>query len=155
MLDDKDIFNAVFSRNPNEPIEVIMHEYEKARSMNAEIEKRLSGCSCDIVNAEQISAEASEPQKERKRYTRRMLKVKPEEAIGEDIIRCCICGKEGQIITAKHLEKHGISVEDYKRLCRYPSDQMLMSKNRERFTRELVVRAQEARKAKSDGEKTE
>lgn len=159
-LEDKDIFNAIFSRNSDQPIEIIMQEYEKAKMLNAELEKRLGGQSCNMGSVAPVMEEGAGPVASgvptapvKKRYTRRMLKVKPEEAIGEDVVKCCICGQEGQVITSAHLKKHDITVDEYKKLCRYPKDQSLMSRKREKFTKNLVVRAQNARRAKIEAAK--
>mgnify|MGYP000982857037 CR=1 FL=1 len=40
-LDDKDIFAAIFAKYSNQPTEYVMAEYEKAKRLNMEIEKRL------------------------------------------------------------------------------------------------------------------
>ena len=42
-LDDKDIFAAIFAKHSNQPIEYVMAEYEKAKRLNMEIEKKAHG----------------------------------------------------------------------------------------------------------------
>ncbi len=83
-------------------------------------------------------------------YTKRNLKVKPEDAIKEDKIICCICGKEGQTLTERHLmTKHnGITREGYLKLCGYPTTQILMSENHLARMKNNVLKAQQARKSK-------
>ncbi len=82
-------------------------------------------------------------------YTKRKLKVKPEDAITRDKITCCICGKEGQTLTERHLATHnGITREGYLKLCGYPATQALMSEKHLARMKTNVMKAQEARKAK-------
>ncbi len=82
-------------------------------------------------------------------YTKRKLMVKPEEAITRDKITCCICGKEGQTLTERHLATHnGLSREGYLKLCGYPATQALMSERHLARMKSNVLKAQEARKAK-------
>ncbi len=82
-------------------------------------------------------------------YTKRKLMVKPEDAITRDKITCCICGKEGQALTERHLSTHnGLTREGYLKLCGYPSTQALMSEKHFARMKSNVMKAQEARKAK-------
>ena len=52
-------------------------------------------------------------------YTKRNLVVKPEEAITDDHISCCICGRKMKNLNAKHLASHDIDMDSYKKLCGY------------------------------------
>ncbi len=82
-------------------------------------------------------------------YTKRKLKIKPDEAIQRDVIYCCICGKEGKTLTERHLTKHnGLTREGYRKLCGYDADQPLMSERHLARMKSNVMKAQEARKAK-------
>jgi predicted transcriptional regulator len=81
-----------------------------------------------------------------KGYTRRHLKVKPQEAIKKDSITCCICGKSMNSINARHLASHnGLTKEGYVKLCDYPADQVLMSLNHLARMQSQVRKAQKAR----------
>ena len=40
-LEDKDIFNAIFNKYSDQPIEFIMEQYEKAKVLNMAIERRI------------------------------------------------------------------------------------------------------------------
>lgn len=151
-LEDKDIFTAIFSRFSDQPIEFIMEQYEKAKKLNIEIEKRQGAQSsmydpanADVVMMESPQFEESVP---KKKYTKRNLVVKPQEAITDAHIKCCICGEEKTILTSKHLAKHGISVEDYKALCGYDKKQSLMSKKRAEQAKIIIAKAQQARMKK-------
>ena len=84
-------------------------------------------------------------------YTKRSLKVKPDEAIQDDAIYCCICGKACQTLTERHLASHnGLSREGYLKLCGYPAGQPLMSRKHLERMQANVLKAQQARKAKQD-----
>ena len=41
-LEDKDIFNAIFNKYSDQPIEFIMEQYEKAKVLNMAIERRIN-----------------------------------------------------------------------------------------------------------------
>lgn len=60
-------------------------------------------------------------------YTKRNLVVKPEEAITDDHISCCICGRKMKNLNAKHLASHDIDMDSYKKLCGYAPDTKLIS----------------------------
>ena len=82
-------------------------------------------------------------------YTRRNLKVKPQDAIKKDSITCCICGKSMNSINARHLASHnGLTKEGYLKLCDYPADQVLMSLNHLAKMQTQVRKAQKAREKK-------
>lgn len=158
-LDDRDIFSAICNRYPDQPMEFIMAEYEKARNFNRQIELReAQETQCDSqiapamgtfgTNTGATAVEEAEAVPEKKRYNRRKLKVRPENAITEDVIYCCICGEPRQNLTVKHLAQHGFTVEEYKELCRYTPDQPLMSKKHLAHSREVVAKAQQARLSK-------
>lgn len=150
-LDDRDIFLAICERFADQPIEFIMEQYEKAKKLNIGIEKRIGAAlndepevaqSPDIIVEEEVIEPLPAP---KKRYTKRSLKVKPQDAITDDVIYCCICGEARQSLTVKHLAAHDISVEEYKKLCGYSPDTALMSHKRLEKSKEIIRRAQKAR----------
>lgn len=158
-LEDKDIFAAICARFADQPIEFIMEQYEKAKLMNLTIEKRIEQAlkpmefepepEAEDVAAIEVEAE-SEPAK--KKYTRRKLKVKPQNSITEDAIFCCICGEPRQNLTARHLSLHDITVPEYKKLCGFADNMPLMSGKRLAKSREIISRAQQARLDKKAAE---
>ena len=90
-----------------------------------------------------------------KGYTRRSLKVKPQDAIKKDSIACCICGKSMSSINARHLASHnGLTKEGYLKLCDYPADQVLMSLNHLAKMQTQVRKAQKAREKKQSEQGT-
>lgn len=74
------------------------------------------------------------------------LTVDPKSAIQEEKIVCCICGKEVQSLTSRHLRTHGLSVEEYKLLCGYAPNTALMSAQRYQNAQHAISAAQGARK---------
>ena len=89
-----------------------------------------------------------------KDYTKRSLKVKPQDAIKKDSITCCLCGKSMTSINARHLASHnGLTKEGYLKLCGYPADQALMSLNHLAKMKIQVKKAQKAREKKQNESK--
>lgn len=101
-------------------------------------------CAEDAQKEETIS----EPSAPKKKYTRRNLVVKPEEAISEQEIACCICGKTFQNLTTKHIQSHDLTVEEYKKLCGYGPEQKLISSKLLNKLQANVLKAQQAREKK-------
>lgn len=147
-LEDKDIFAAVCARYQDQPMDYIMEQYALAKKINMEIEKNLNTvieaapCECEQEEIEIVEEQVIPPAK---RYTKRNLKIKPQDAITDDSIFCCICGLERQNLTAKHIAAHGLSVAEYKKLCGYAPEQKLMSRRRLAKSREIINKAQQAR----------
>lgn len=153
-LEDKDIFNAVFEKYRDQPIEFVMAQYEKAKLLNREIELRLNalapqGATAQNAAGTQTAAEDKPaPEPVRKRPTKKDLVADPEKAITDETITCCLCGQQFNTLTARHLKMHDISVEEYKYLCGYTSAQKLMSYNLAATMARNVQKAQAARKAR-------
>lgn len=145
-LEDKDIFMAICERFPDQPIEIIMEQYEKAKKINMDIERRIAESENAAYDNEDIANAAP-----KRKFSRRDLVLKPNEAITEDYIACCICGQQRQSITKTHLGAHGISVEDYRKLCGYPEKLPLMSHRQLAASRDVISLAQKARLQKRDG----
>lgn len=156
-LEDRDIFHAVFAQFSDQPIEFVMEQYEKAKRLNMEIEKRqsLAGSTEILFSGEvlPLDGKPEEPEEPapRKRLTRRSLVADPETAITEDGIVCCLCGERRTTLTARHLAIHDVTVEEYRKLCGYPEKQALMGLNHAARMRENAVKAQKARLAKKKG----
>lgn len=151
-LEDKDLFIAICNRYADHPMDFIMEQYEKAKMMNLQIERRIGQLAAPEMVAEAGAPEAeAEPAEEapaeapRKKYTRRDLVVPAATAITDDYVTCCLCGAKRQSLTVTHLATHDISVEEYKRLCRYSPEQKLMSGKRLAKSKEIISRAQQRR----------
>lgn len=154
-LEDKDIFNAVFEKYRDQPIEFVMAQYEKAKLLNREIELRLNALAPQGAAAVQntagtqiVAEDKPAPEPARKRPTKKDLVADPETAITDETITCCLCGQQFNTLTARHLKMHDISVEEYKYLCGYTSAQKLMSYNLAATMARNVQKAQAARKAR-------
>ena len=147
-LEDKDLFSAIFNKYRDQPIEFVMEQYEKAKNINLEIERRQSLRGYVDITPPSIPQNTGEvkqiePDVEsvpKKKFSKR-------EAITDDTIKCCLCGKERSSLTLRHLATHGISVEEYKKLCGYAPEQKLMSNNHVEKVRDNVMKAQKARKS--------
>ena len=139
-LEDKDLFSAIFNKYSDQPIEFVMEQYEKAKNINLEIERRQSLRGYVDITPPSIPQNTGE-----------VKQIEPDvesvpKKITDDTIKCCLCGKERSSLTLRHLATHGISVEEYKKLCGYAPEQKLMSNNHVEKVRNNVIKAQKARK---------
>lgn len=148
-LEDKDIFTAICTRYGDQPIEFIMEQYEKAKRMNMIIERKLDTLSeaplMAFTEISEVAKSASETEEQPVRKKKRKFVVKPQDAITEESISCCICGAQRQSLTATHLATHDLTVEEYKHMCGYAPNQKLMSGRRLAKSKEIIGRAQKAR----------
>lgn len=157
-LDDEDIFAAIFAKYSNQPIEYVMAEYEKAKRLNMEIEKRLMEQAEPVAPVKPVAAPVKQvtlipeiekkPVPQKKQYTQADLKFAPATAITDKSITCCLCGKQALTLTARHLAHHEISVEDYKKLCGYEPTQKLMAPDVPRKPEQRSVWKKRGRKDK-------
>ena len=60
-LEDKDIFNAIFNKYSDQPIEFIMEQYEKAKILNMAIERRINAQAEQPVKVEEAAPAALPP----------------------------------------------------------------------------------------------
>lgn len=74
--------------------------------------------------------------------------VDPKNAIREKSVLCCECGKSFKVLTKRHLETHGLTVEEYKEKYGYKKETSLVAKSlaRERRKTMLNMRLWEKRK---------
>lgn len=168
-LEDKDLLELVRIQNPNQDTSYILKEFVKAKKELAMLERGENVIDVDLIHQFQeeskieqgaLSAkgtheEQSSSKKREKRWAKKDLKYladDPNKAITEETITCCICGEKKSVLTKKHLENHGISVLDYKRICGYQADARLMSHKRSRETSENVKKAQAAPRKKKGSE---
>lgn len=159
-LEDRDIFTAIFEKYRDQPIEFVMAQYEKAKLLNREIELRLSAldgrregddpaaaCAAASTETPPAAEEKAVVEPPRKRPTKRDLVADPEKAFTDETITCCLCGRQFNTLTARHLKSHNVSVDEYKYLCGYAPSQKLMSFNLAATMARNVQKAQAARKA--------
>lgn len=153
MINDAELLKLVMDRYPEQPIPFIIEQFTELKAGLVQANSRLAA----VADSGDISCETGDNDKAqdteevlapKKKYTRRNLIIHPEEAIGEDTVKCCLCGREFQNLTARHLAGHGISAEEYKKLCGYEPDQKLVSQNLLAKLQENVQKAQQARETK-------
>ena len=154
-LEDKDLLKIICEKYPDQPLEYVMEKFGQAKAMYLELERSKDAIVKTIVHAEPVQLKAIEEASatdeevveapKKKRLTKRSLVCKPEEAIDNDTITCCICGRKMQTLTARHLETHGVTVEEYKKVCGYAPDQKLMSSSYAAKMADNIKAAQEAR----------
>jgi predicted transcriptional regulator len=149
------LLTAIIESNPGISMEDAWKMYRELITRSHVLNSQLKIGEPESVSVGQ-AAEDAKPEKESltKGYTKRSLKVKPQDAIKKDTIFCCICGKSMASINARHLASHnGLTKEGYLKLCGYPADQALMSLNHLTKMKAQVQKAQKARMKKREGEK--
>lgn len=62
----------------------------------------------------------------------------PKAAIKEKSITCMVCGKSFRVITARHLELHGMTPAQYREFCGYPPKTALTAKDLQRERRQRM-----------------
>ena len=146
MITDAELLKLVMDRFPEADTDGIVEQFSllKVGLLQANAKLAVGDAGQQGVEEQSISATDEAPAP-KKRYTRRSLVVKPEEAIGDDTVQCCICGKAFQNLNAKHIQNHELTVEEYKKLCGYGRDQKLISRNLLAKLQENVQKAHNAR----------
>jgi predicted transcriptional regulator len=149
-----ELLNSIIVSNPGITVEDAWKMYRelltRAHALNSHL-KLGEPFSLPEAAGDGQSPESSKAAKESptRGFTRRSLKVKPQDAIKKDSITCCICGKSMSSINARHLASHnGLTKEGYLKLCDYPADQVLMSLNHLAKMQTQVRKAQKAREKK-------
>ena len=153
-MEEMELMTAIIASNPGISVEDAWKMYRelvtRVHALNSQLKIGEPEALAETGSDGQ-SPEGAKPVKESltKGYTRRNLKVKPQDAIKKDSIMCCICGKSLNSINARHLASHnGLTKEGYLKLCDYPKDQVLMSLNHLDKMQAQVRKAQKAREKK-------
>ena len=153
-IEDKDLLKIICEIYPDQPLSYVMDQFKQAKAMCISIEQSFNSPVTELAEAlpdpeeVPVEAEAAPEAPRKKRITRRNLVCKPEEAITDDSITCCVCGRKVKSITSKHLAAHGMSVEEYKKVCGYAPEQKLMSNVYAAKMVANIKAAQEARELK-------
>jgi len=153
-MEDYPMLTAIIQQNPGISTEEALKMYSElirgARVIHAQPKTGVPSAPMAAVDGGQGSEESNAAKESlTKGYTKRSLKVQPNDAIKKDNIFCCICGKGMQSINARHLASHnGLTKAGYLKLCGYPDDKSLMSLNHLAKMKTQVVKAQEAREKK-------
>lgn len=103
--------------------------------------------SLSIEKATQQPIRLEDQAQKNKKYHYHLV-MNPERAINVDIVQCCLCGRKFQSLTANHLLSHGISVDEYKKLCGYAPTQKLICGNLLKKLRENAQKARRTREKK-------
>ena len=160
MISDAELLKLVMERYPEQPTPFIIEQFTVLKAGLIQANNKLAAMDMEEPVCEQViieepmpeAAEAAPSAAPKKKFTKRSLVVRPEEAIGDDVVQCCLCGRGFQNLTAKHLLSHGISVDEYKKLCGYVPEQKLICKNLLEKLQEHVQKAQRSREQKLSGE---
>ena len=159
MISDTDLLKLVMDRYPEQPMPFLIDQFTVMKAGLIQANNKLAGlehdgCGEPLSWGEEAAKEVplSEAAMPKKKYTKRSLLVKPEDAISEEEITCCICGKSFQNLTTKHIESHDLTVEEYKKLCGYAPDQKLISSKLLNKLQSTVLKAQKAREKKQKPE---
>ena len=158
-MEELELITAIIESNPGINVEDAWKMYRelvtRVHALNSQLKL------CETESSPEGASDGQNPEGAKavkesltRGYTRRNLKVKPQDAIKKDSIICCICGKSMNSINARHLASHnGLTKEGYLKLCDYPADQVLMSLNHLVKMQIQVRKAQKAREKKqSEGE---
>ena len=155
MISDAELLKLVMDRYPEQPVPFLIEQFTLMKAGLIQANNKLAGMDSEALSEslcceEEVQKEKndSEPSAPKKKYTRRNLVVKPEEAISEQEIVCCICGKTFQNLTTKHIQSHDLTVEEYKKLCGYGPEQKLISSKLLNKLQANVLKAQQAREKK-------
>ena len=151
MINDAKILKLVMDRCPEQPIPFIIEQFTELKAGLVQANSKLAAAESEEIPCEAKSGETTQDADEtapKKKFIKRNLVVRPEESIGDDSVTCCLCGRSFQNLTIRHLFSHGISVEEYKKLCGFAPEQTLICKNLLTRLQENVQKAQQARGAK-------
>ena len=103
-------------------LEIVKAQASVRNMTEEEINSMIKSLSEGIQKASQ---EVAEPQAEQEQQPA----ADPKKAIREKSILCLECGKSFKVITKKHLEKHGLTPEEYKAKWGYKKNQSLVCKS--------------------------
>ena len=151
MINDAELLKLVMDRYPEQPIPFIIEQFTELKAGLVQANGKLAAVESEEIPCEAKNGETTQGADgvaSKKKFTKRNLVVRPEESIGDDKVTCCLCGRNFQNLTIRHLSSHGISVEEYKKLCGFAPEQTLISKNLLTRLQENVQKAQKARGAK-------
>lgn len=157
MISDAELLKLVMDRYPEQPTSFVIDQFAALKAGLIQANNKLAMMGMEELAAEQsLAADENAPEAEapapKKKYTKCSLVVKPEGAIGEAQVQCCLCGRAFQNLTVKHLLSHNITVEEYKKLCGYAPEQKLIAAKLLARLQENVQRAQRSREKKRTGE---
>jgi len=104
-----------------EALEIVKAQASVRNMTEEEINSMIKSLSEGIQKASQESVHEQAEQEQQPA-------ADPKKAIKEKSITCLECGKSFKVITRKHLDKHGLTPEDYKARWGYKKNQSLVCK---------------------------
>ncbi len=156
MLNDIELLKLIMDRNLRQSPQYILEEFAQYKAGIAEINAKLAKGDVFVAASQEANESvelpvAAEPKKLTitRGYTKRSLKVKPEDAVTDTSIACCICGQTFKTLTTRHLATHNeLTKEGYLKLCGYDETMPLMSRQHYDRMVQTINKAQSSRKAK-------
>ena len=145
MISDGELFKLLINKYPKEPIPFIVEQFMIFKFCLIQAEKKMDSLSIEKATQQPIRLEDQAQKNKKYQYH---LVMNPERAINVDIVQCCLCGRKFQRLTANHLLSHGISVDEYKKLCGYAPTQKLICGNLLKKLRENAQKARRTREKK-------
>lgn len=140
--------NCLINKYPKEPIPFIVEQFMIFKFCLIQAEKKMDSLSIEKATQQPIRLEDQAQKNKKYQYH---LVMNPERAINVDIVQCCLCGRKFQSLTANHLLSHGISVDEYKKLCGYAPTQKLICGNLLKKLRENAQKARRTREKNIEG----
>ena len=127
MISDAELLKLVMDRYPEQPAQFLIEQFTVMKAGLIQANNKLAGMDSEALSESLCCA---------------------EDAISEQEIACCICGKTFQNLTTKHIQSHDLTVEEYKKLCGYGPEQKLISSKLLNKLQANVLKAQQAREKK-------
>ena len=147
---DLQLFQIIYGANPDKPMEFIQEEVLKAKKA------LLDNCVKMELEANNIPDDGKKkPVYVELKKSDLVFKTRTEidDALGEDSITCCICGRKMNSLGAHLRRTHHVNPDDYIRVCGYPEGTSLMGKTllkNARANMDRVLSIRKAHKAKAE-----
>ncbi len=124
--EDIELFKIVYAQNADKPMEFIQEEVLKAKMALLANSEVLAA----KAESEKNAAADKKPHFVELKKSDLILKTRNEidNAIAEDSITCCICGRKMNSLGAHLKRVHHVDPKEYIRICGYPEGTNLMSK---------------------------
>lgn len=134
-ISDEKLFEMIYSRHCDKGTDAVIREFDeyKSRLLARELGHDIIDVSPSAPKAIESNTSSSEDKFIPVALTKKDLtrKLNLDAAKTDDAIVCCICGKSFNSLPI-HLKRiHKTTPELYNKLCGYPEDTVLMSRNYE------------------------
>ena len=88
MISDAQLLKLVMERYPEQPTPFIIEQFTVLKAGLIQANNKLAAM--DMEEPMPEAAEAAPSAAPKKKFTKRSLVVRPEEAIGDDVVQCCL-----------------------------------------------------------------